>query len=212
MRVLRTNKDSVMAMLEAFVHDPLINWRLLNTGDNLPDAAVAATAGAAARPQQQQQAVAPDASGGITPSGHGMGAMGGGPASEADGASGSGGGEPPPAMPADLRTGPPSPPRRDLTREQVLAAYGGIGDATEVLNERAVAVMKRMSDKLTGRDAVAEGMVAPTEPDSVAQQVQRLIALATSNEALCQSYIGEREMGGGAARARGIHGAGRRAG
>ena len=22
-----------MAMLEAFVHDPLINWRLLNTGD-----------------------------------------------------------------------------------------------------------------------------------------------------------------------------------
>jgi FKBP12-rapamycin complex-associated protein len=33
MRVLRTNKDSVMAMLEAFVHDPLINWRLLNAAD-----------------------------------------------------------------------------------------------------------------------------------------------------------------------------------
>ena len=32
MRALRSNKDSVMAMLEAFVHDPLINWRLLNTG------------------------------------------------------------------------------------------------------------------------------------------------------------------------------------
>ena len=31
MQVLRGNKDSVMAMLEAFVHDPLINWRLLNT-------------------------------------------------------------------------------------------------------------------------------------------------------------------------------------
>eukprot|EP00953_Heterococcus_sp_UTEX-ZZ885_P007651 4616-Heterococcus_DN1.PRE.2 len=29
MRVLRANKDSVMAMLEAFVHDPLISWRLL---------------------------------------------------------------------------------------------------------------------------------------------------------------------------------------
>jgi len=29
MRVLRENKDSVMAMLEAFVHDPLINWRLV---------------------------------------------------------------------------------------------------------------------------------------------------------------------------------------
>eukprot|EP00976_Prorocentrum_cordatum_P003183 61614-Prorocentrum_minimum.AAC.2 len=38
MHVLRVNKDSVMAMLEAFVHDPLINWRLLNTTDNKPAA------------------------------------------------------------------------------------------------------------------------------------------------------------------------------
>ncbi|KAG8650536.1 hypothetical protein MANES_07G052645v8 [Manihot esculenta] len=30
MQVLRTNKDSVMAMMEAFVHDPLMNWRLFN--------------------------------------------------------------------------------------------------------------------------------------------------------------------------------------
>ncbi|CAH9106244.1 unnamed protein product [Cuscuta europaea] len=30
MHVLRTNKDSVMTMMEAFVHDPLINWRLFN--------------------------------------------------------------------------------------------------------------------------------------------------------------------------------------
>lgn len=29
MRVLRENKDSVMAVLEAFVYDPLINWRIL---------------------------------------------------------------------------------------------------------------------------------------------------------------------------------------
>ena len=31
MRVLRSNRDSVMAMLEAFVHDPLMNWRLIFT-------------------------------------------------------------------------------------------------------------------------------------------------------------------------------------
>lgn len=37
-RVLRSNKDSVMAMLEAFVHDPLINWRLLNTTTDAVDA------------------------------------------------------------------------------------------------------------------------------------------------------------------------------
>lgn len=35
MRVLRDNKESIMAVLEAFVHDPLINWRLINTGTSL---------------------------------------------------------------------------------------------------------------------------------------------------------------------------------
>ncbi|KZT10185.1 atypical/PIKK/FRAP protein kinase [Laetiporus sulphureus 93-53] len=31
MRVLRDNKESLMAVLEAFVYDPLINWRLMQT-------------------------------------------------------------------------------------------------------------------------------------------------------------------------------------
>jgi len=45
MKVLRDNKDSVMAMLEAFVYDPLISWRLLKgksnvapSKDNIPTA------------------------------------------------------------------------------------------------------------------------------------------------------------------------------
>ena len=29
MKVLRDNKDSLMAVLEAFVYDPLLNWRLI---------------------------------------------------------------------------------------------------------------------------------------------------------------------------------------
>ena len=29
MSVLRKNKESLMAVLEAFVHDPLINWRIM---------------------------------------------------------------------------------------------------------------------------------------------------------------------------------------
>lgn len=29
MKVLRNNKDSVMAVLEAFVYDPLLNWWLM---------------------------------------------------------------------------------------------------------------------------------------------------------------------------------------
>ena len=44
MRVLRTNKESVTAMLEAFVHDPLINWRLLTTADAATGVAGAAAA------------------------------------------------------------------------------------------------------------------------------------------------------------------------
>jgi hypothetical protein len=35
MRVLRDNRDSVMAMLEAFVYDPLISWRLLNNDESV---------------------------------------------------------------------------------------------------------------------------------------------------------------------------------
>ncbi|XP_066915687.1 serine/threonine-protein kinase mTOR-like [Clytia hemisphaerica] len=31
MRVLRESKDSLMAVLEAFVYDPLLNWRLIDT-------------------------------------------------------------------------------------------------------------------------------------------------------------------------------------
>ncbi|EGC32838.1 protein kinase, atypical group [Dictyostelium purpureum] len=34
MTVLRNNKESLMAVLEAFVHDPLINWRLLTPNEN----------------------------------------------------------------------------------------------------------------------------------------------------------------------------------
>lgn len=33
MHVLRKNKDSLMAVLEAFVYDPLLNWRLLDVTD-----------------------------------------------------------------------------------------------------------------------------------------------------------------------------------
>lgn len=126
LRVLRSEKDSVMAMLEAFVHDPLINWRLLNAND-----------GAAF-----EAAAAPD---------------------------------------GEL---PPSPPMRESSRQEALASVPG--DAAEALNERAVVVMKRLSEKLTGRDSGQDDRDA----DTVSQQVQRLIAQATSAENLSVMYIG----------------------
>lgn len=42
MKVLRGNKDSVMAMLEAFVYDPLINWRLVKSGEAETETALSA--------------------------------------------------------------------------------------------------------------------------------------------------------------------------
>eukprot|EP00850_Spirogloea_muscicola_P011604 SM000072S21238 [mRNA] locus=s72:583526:601430:+ [translate_table: standard] len=194
MQVLRTNKDSVMAMMEAFVHDPLINWRLFNINDT-PHA----TAGGAG-------------GGGIRPASN------------------------------DEHSNLPSPPQRGVRERELLQAVGQLGDANEVLNERAVAVMTRMSNKLTGRDFVPLGLqpssqaggsagqaptVGPASLGSgppgpavkrtssmeqgsggggggasgaagregeaglgVPTQVQKLVAQATSHENLCQSYIG----------------------
>lgn len=33
MKVLRDNRDSLMAILEAFVYDPLLNWRFFNESE-----------------------------------------------------------------------------------------------------------------------------------------------------------------------------------
>ena len=49
MGMLRNNKDSVLAMLEAFVHDPLINWRLLARGPDQMEEASAQGGGGRSR-------------------------------------------------------------------------------------------------------------------------------------------------------------------
>lgn len=36
MEVLREHRDSVMAVLEAFVYDPLLNWRLMDSKETTP--------------------------------------------------------------------------------------------------------------------------------------------------------------------------------
>ena len=51
-----------------------------------------------------------------------------------------------------------------------------------MLNERAVRVIRRVENKLTGREF--------GEELSIAQQVQRLIEQATSHLNLCQCYVG----------------------
>ncbi|ONK75401.1 uncharacterized protein A4U43_C03F16470 [Asparagus officinalis] len=165
MQVLRTNKDSVMAMMEAFVHDPLINWRLFNFNE-VPQ--MANYGNSHVHPVVNSEESAPN---------------------------------------RDL----PQPLRGARERE-LLQAVNQLGDANEVLNERAVVVMARMSNKLTGRDFSSGSSVSGVassiqytdhhsalisgdtrEVDhglSVKLQVQKLILQATAHENLCQNYVG----------------------
>ncbi|KAL8541637.1 hypothetical protein ACS0TY_002778 [Phlomoides rotata] len=151
MQVLRTNKYSVMAMMEAFVHDPLINWRLFNFNEV---------------PQMST----------LQPA-------------------------------ADVEESVPNreifQPQRGVREKELLQ----LGDANEVLNERAVVVMARMNNKLTGRDfsslptssiqhSLEHGSLITGDTHeadhglSVKLQVQKLILQATSHENLCQNYVG----------------------
>lgn len=59
----------------------------------------------------------------------------------------------------------------------------------EALNERALKVIRRVQDKLTGTDFHTPDEEAG-EPSDVQDQVQRLIVQATSSENLCQLFIG----------------------
>ncbi|EGG03315.1 uncharacterized protein MELLADRAFT_75344 [Melampsora larici-populina 98AG31] len=107
MRVMRSNKESIMAVLEAFVHDPLINWRLVK---------------------------------------------------------GEGG------------------PRMRRPREVETNLYDTV--QAEVLNDKALMVVNRVEQKLTGRD------FKPNEELSVADQVNKLIQKAVSAENLAQCFTG----------------------
>ncbi|CAB4321077.1 unnamed protein product [Prunus armeniaca] len=163
MQVLRTNKECVMAMMEAFVHDPLINWRLFNFNEV---------------PQMSM-----------------LGNSHVPPVVDAE-------------EPSQNRELPQ--PQRGARERELLQAVNQLGDANEVLNERAVVVMARMSNKLTGRDFSACSSVASSSVQHVVDhstlisgdsrevdhglsfklQVQKLIIQATSHENLCQNYVG----------------------
>ncbi|KAF8034900.1 hypothetical protein BT93_C1046 [Corymbia citriodora subsp. variegata] len=156
MQVLRTNRDSVMAMMEAFVHDPLINWRLFPQVSMLANTHVPPVVNAEESSQNRE-------------------------------------------LPQ---------PQRGARERELLQAVNQLGDANEVLNERAVMVMARMSHKLTGRDFSSSPVSSSSNQHSmdhsnlfsgdsredhglsVKLQVQKLIIQATSHENLCQNYVG----------------------
>jgi serine/threonine-protein kinase mTOR len=230
MNVLRESKDSLVAMLEAFVYDPLISWRLAELSrDPLLDPPVVeasasndATDGATDMPSRRtivdpisedpdednldeskdaeihamsvadrRPAQPPAAGGGLRPASHGrslqiytdMQNWSANLAMDSRIAS----------ITADRTDGSVASMARSRLersmrqRELVSLLTGEAGAAREVaLNEKALRVIRRVEDKLTGTDFDdCDG-----RPLDVTDQVQRLIVQATSSENLCQHYIG----------------------
>ncbi|KAJ0410136.1 hypothetical protein ATCC90586_001621 [Pythium insidiosum] len=199
MRVLRDNRDSLMAVLEAFVYDPLINWRLLKK-DTVPSHA---------RPEEEDGVVNPtetrDGVGGRANSASGPQEPGSVVNSNADDDRSSVKSAP---------SAPPTPRRRrtssndgmfgfaidpldptSLARNSIKEAQRDhdsktIGQSVITaelpqLNEKALSVVDRVKKKLAGRDFDDGERVL-----SVDEQVDRLIMQATSHENLCQLYYG----------------------
>mmetsp|Transcript_9353 Transcript_9353/g.10780 ORF Transcript_9353/g.10780 Transcript_9353/m.10780 type:complete len:198 (+) Transcript_9353:1-594(+) len=192
-------------MLEAFVHDPLINWRLLG-------------------PEQEQQLSASmvsdsdvssqDASSQISAEDHGiikedekiMKRSDTSPMADIEardqvtsGVDLNKGKNRPRAMTEVLfkinprknkvpteSIGPGSIQTRRERDREIIERLGPevIEGNSSVLNQRALKVIKRVNDKLIGRD------FGNDESLDVASQVQRLIVQATNYENLCQAYIG----------------------
>ncbi|XP_066601544.1 serine/threonine-protein kinase mTOR [Prorops nasuta] len=135
MSVLHRNKDSLMAVLEAFVYDPLLNWRLIDNA--APKGKRSDTQGLSASSSQEHGDI------------------------------------------LDSLTA-------TLPKKGVPCSFenGGENNQPEALNKKALTIINRVRDKLTGRDFSHE------ETLSVQRQVDLLIQQATNNENLSQCYIG----------------------
>ena len=139
MDVLRKNRDSLMAVLVTFVHDPLLNWRLLEEGG-----AASVTSNRSSQIAQHQQHFQPHLS----------------TVNEED-----------------------SEHANSIGSEQQSHQQQNV----EVMNQqqprrtiRAVKIMSRVREKLTGNDFNRD------QPVDIPTQVELLIKQATSYENLCQ--------------------------
>ena len=151
MRVLRTNKESLMAVLEAFIHDPLLTWRLGNRES---------PAEPAAHSERRSSMIGQS----NPPEGRRPSVMGGDPSAPSE------------------RPNSSYRPRHRLS--QITGNEQGDAVEKEVQNARALQVLSRVKEKLTGRDFKKE-VELPVD-----DQVEKLLSEATNLENLCQHYIG----------------------
>ena len=205
MAMMRRNKHSAMALLEAFVYDPLINWRLLDqktaTSTAVSTAAHTADSTQPTSPHSPLSPVAPAPAAAV-------------PRRTSTSTSTSTQNSrrpstlsllPPVSVTVEAGTNPMTRDRRRsiiLGAEEVRLDEGRRLEEDEELSEKAVAVIARIGAKLRGTDFEDEGKEKDgeggREGDSagggtgldVQTQVERLITEATSHVNLCQSYIG----------------------
>ncbi|XP_075220340.1 serine/threonine-protein kinase Tor [Lycorma delicatula] len=145
MWVLHRNKDSLMAVLEAFVYDPLLNWRLMDPGPTVKTKRTKSQADSNV-PSSSSQEQGGDILDSVSNS-----------------------------LSATLGKKPTVPSSVENICD---------GSQPEALNKKALAIVTRVREKLTGRDFAHE------ETLTVQRQVELLIQQATANENLCQCYIG----------------------
>lgn len=174
MRVLRDNRDSVMAMLEAFVYDPLISWRLLaqdnNEGENkmitksasMEDVTTASQKSPVEKLRDQLMTTTLSPSPMVSTF------------TDTDDTSMSS------TRPSEIGTLREVPLRRAISSD----INNEDEPLQENLNARALEVINRIQAKLTGRD------FNDTEELTVEQQVHRLVKEATNIENLCQLFTG----------------------
>ena len=157
MQVLRDNKESLMAVLEAFVHDPLINWRLIQKDEDKQKDAV-----------KLEGDDGEDGSDGDDPNGNDDNDDDDDDKDETDGSKSTrsqkaGGGASQGANIADEAEG-----------------------TGEELNERAITVIARIAFKLTGRDFnPEEELTVPKQVDRLIRQATDVEGLAQAYIGYC---------------------------
>lgn len=173
MKVLRENKESLNAVLEAFVYDPLLNWRLLTiSAENDIQ-----TTNKVSNNLQQQQVHNPNEkvphSMRVGASFAKMGFL----ANKTNFLE----------EKFNKEQKEPSPKRKETGREKELQqqyADEGQEKPTAILNQKAIAVLDRIKKKLVGKD------FKENEALNIVDQVNKLVRQATSHENICQAYMG----------------------
>ncbi|KAJ2439530.1 phosphatidylinositol kinase- protein kinase tor1, partial [Coemansia sp. RSA 2424] len=156
MRVLRANRDSLMAVLEAFVFDPLVSWSYTQDSDNTDTTAVTTTAATAAMANNNGN-------------------------NQAQLSRWSAAGR---AVSAQYKTAEvvlgsrPDEPLGNFAAGRRVHDYIAEDDGWQAGNPKARAIVKRILDKLVGTD------FDPNVQLDVPDQIERLIQQATSAENL----------------------------